>query len=119
MIDEPWLIDPWLLIFDPNCVTIFLFKDAWGALSEYLKLYDKFPQPFMEWFDSIFQIYQIRDEFGERIAPFEAILRLYLLSGRENRDALDAYALITSVSAILKLLKNHIKNKMIMWLIEF
>jgi hypothetical protein len=86
----------WFSILIENVVSNL--KDAWGALSEYLKKHDHFPKVFRDWFSSIFEIYQIRDEFGERIAPFETLLRLYLFSAKDNRDALDAYNQITCVN---------------------
>jgi hypothetical protein len=62
-----------------------------------LKATKKFPQQFYEWFESIFQIYQIRDESGEKVVPFEHLLRLYLFAGKDRSEALKAFNILTSV----------------------
>lgn len=79
----------------------FEVLDAWGALSEYIKRVNRFPQPFVDWFESIYKIYQAADSEsggGEKIIPFENLLRLYVYSGKEKKDALEAFNLITEVA---------------------
>jgi hypothetical protein len=71
--------------------------DAWGALSEYLKDNDKFPKVFLDWFESIFRIYEITDESGELVTSGETFLRLYLIAGLTNTDAHEAYNHLTQV----------------------
>ena len=71
--------------------------DAWGALSEYLKDNGKFPKAFLDWFESIFRIYEIKDESGEHIASWDTFLRLYLVGGLNNKDAQEAYDQLTQV----------------------
>jgi hypothetical protein len=75
-------------------------KDAWGALSEYLKHYNRFPQPFLDWFSAIFQVYHVKDESGERVVSLENILRLYAFSGLEKREATHAFAQLTAVNKL-------------------
>ena len=77
--------------------------DAWGALSEYIKKYDTFPKCFLDWFESIFFIYQIKDEkevanFRKRIVSIDSILRLYLNAGLENNEANNSINKLTLVS---------------------
>ena len=77
--------------------------DAWGALSEYLKKYDTFPKCFLDWFESIFFIYQIRDDeeilkYRKKIVPTENLLRYYLVAGLDNNEAQNAINTLTLVN---------------------
>lgn len=81
---------------------IIIFKDAWGALSLYIKEHDRFPQPFIEWFDSIFQIYQTKNEYDEKVASFECLLRLFIISGADDQMAVESYNTVTAVSCLEK-----------------
>ena len=77
--------------------------DAWGAVSEYLKKYETFPKCFLDWFESIFVIYQMRDEDecdsnGSKIVSSENLHRLYLIAGLEHKEAQSAINKLTVVS---------------------
>ena len=75
----------------------FEVLDAWGALSEYIKQNNSFPHQFIEWFETIFNIYQEKDNTGEKVVQCENFLRLYLKSGMSEEDAVRAFTLISSV----------------------
>ena len=92
---------PELDLFKSLTLTHFLdLKDAWGALTIYLKANDTFPEPFLEWFDSLFKIYQTINENNEKIIPYDSLLRLYTLSGVDACEAAEAYKLVTAVFTI-------------------
>ena len=78
--------------------------DAWGGLSNYLKLYEVFPQPFVEWFRTIFRIYESRDVSGgvgsQIVVLLEYFVRLYTASGLSKDDALNSYFKITNVRKV-------------------
>jgi len=77
--------------------------DAWGGLSEYLRLYGVFPKPFLEWFNTIFLIYQSRDpSTGLSVVLFDHLVSLYAASGLAKEEALSAYFKITNVSFFFK-----------------
>ncbi|CAF0719366.1 unnamed protein product [Brachionus calyciflorus] len=70
--------------------------DAWGALSIYIKKNDKFPQEFIDWFESIFLIYETKAKNNpEKVISNETILRLFLISGSDEKSALEAYNIMT------------------------
>jgi hypothetical protein len=81
-------------------------QDAWGSLSEYIKTHNAFPQPFIDWFDTIFQIYQEKEESGEKIIQCDNFLRLYLKAGLTEEDAMRAFTQISAVKFHLN--KSHI-----------
>jgi hypothetical protein len=72
-------------------------QDAWGALSEYIKTHNAFPHQFIDWFDTIFQIYQEKDESGEKIVQCDNFMRLYLKAGLKEEDAMRAFSQISAV----------------------
>ena len=72
--------------------------DAWGGLAEYLKIYDAFPQPFINWFESIFMIYESKDASGMSVLAIDELVRLYIATGMTKDDALNAYLKATLVS---------------------
>ncbi len=75
--------------------------DAWGSLSEYVRIYDVFPKPFLEWFKSIFMIYQSRDQTNiSPVVLLNHFVNLYTASGVNKEDALNAFFKITNVSHI-------------------
>ena len=80
----------------------FELLDAWGAVSEYVKKYDTFPKCFLEWFESIFLIYQMKDEDecsinGKKTVSAENLHRLYLIAGLDNKEAQIAIKKLTLV----------------------
>jgi hypothetical protein len=61
---------------------------------------------YVNWFQTIFEIYQINDDTGERVASCENLLKLYLHSGLEQQDALLAYKKITNVTTFKSKIKD-------------
>lgn len=74
--------------------------DAWGGLAEYLKIYDVFPQPFINWFESIFKIYESRDYAGTSVLSIDELVKLYISTGMTKDDAMNAYLKVTFVREI-------------------
>ncbi len=85
--------------------------DAWGGLSEYLRLYGVFPKPFLEWFNTIFLIYQSRDpSTGLSVVLFDHLVSLYAASGLAKEEALSAYFKITNVSFFFQSLFSELEG---------
>jgi hypothetical protein len=78
-------------------------QDAWGAMSEYLKQYESFPSVFIDWFESIFDIYKVNDQSGDYVVSYKIFNLIYSVCGLDLKRTNEAYKQITSVRNLTKI----------------